>query len=121
MKTQNKALGEQGENIARDFLQRLGYSLVGQNIRTPYGEIDLVMRDKAVLVFVEVKTRRTHSYGSPLEAITPRKFTKMAESAEAYVQLHGQSESAWRLDVLGITYIPGQAEPRIEHVINAQL
>lgn len=115
-----KAVGNWGEEVAHTFLVALGYKHVARNVRTDYGEIDLILQDGETLVFVEVKTRRTDNFGSPAEAITARKFQKMTECAEAYLQLHGLHESNWRLDVVAV-YAPATSpEPRIEHIQNVQ-
>ena len=73
--------GAWAEAAARRHLERQGYRLIAKNRRTPYGEIDLWMEKDGVPVFVEVKQRRDHRFGTPLEAITPRKLERVRKSA----------------------------------------
>jgi putative endonuclease len=69
----NRASGDLGEEIARRYLAGKGYEIVESNYRTRRGELDLISRHKDTLVIVEVKLRRGTGYGTPLEAVTPRK------------------------------------------------
>ncbi|MEY5017053.1 MAG: hypothetical protein RL431_102 [Actinomycetota bacterium] len=70
-------LGRWGETIAADALAQQGYRILDHNWRCEAGEIDIVAVDADTVVFVEVKTRRTTSYGDPLEAITPQKCSRL--------------------------------------------
>lgn len=115
-----QTLGKWGEEQARVLLMEKGYLLVGENIRPPYGEIDLVLRDGETLVFVEVKTRTTRTFGLPEEAITPAKIEHMAASAESYIQELDAPDTPWRLDVVSV-YVPGGAgNPEVVHIPNVQ-
>ncbi len=62
-----RALGQLGEDLATAHFQRLGYSVLARNVRTRHGEIDLIVLGRGTLVFVEVKTRRTHACRVPAE------------------------------------------------------
>lgn len=75
-------LGQDGEGWAESYLQKRGYKILGKNLRSHFGEIDLVARKKDRLHFVEIKTRSDHSYGSPLEAISERKKHKIRKTAQ---------------------------------------
>ena len=68
-KTKNLKTGCLGEAIAKKYLQNKGYYIVEENHRTKYAEIDLIARDKGILVFVEVRTRRDERFGSPEDCI----------------------------------------------------
>ena len=73
---QHLVLGAQGESLAAEFLQELGFEVLERNWRSGRrGELDLVMNDHGSIVAVEVKTRRGHGYGSPFEAITALKLS----------------------------------------------
>ena len=63
-----------------------GLVTIAQNVRTHYGEIDLLMKDHDTMVFVEVKTRTSLDFGTPEESITRRKRLRMIQSAESYMQ-----------------------------------
>ena len=77
-------LGRQGERLASEHLERLGYRIVARRHRTRFGEIDLVAADHATLVFCEVKTRREGS-GTPWDALTPAKQAQVRRMAAAWL------------------------------------
>jgi putative endonuclease len=97
-----QSLGQRGETLAVAYLLRQGYVIVARNWRCPAGEIDIVARDGDCLVFVEVRTRSGQAYGTPEESITPRKQAKMVEVAQTYLQVTGEEEADWRIDVVAI-------------------
>jgi putative endonuclease len=116
----NKAkiiLGKEGERIAELFLKKKGYKLVERNYRCAAGELDLVMLDRRVIVFVEVKTRTGGGYGTPLEAVAVRKQKKMIYVAEFFLSAKKLSQREARFDVVGVSW-PG-AQPLVEHIENA--
>ena len=78
--------GRSGEDLALRFLQKRGLKLIEKNFRGQAGEIDIVMRDKREIVFVEVKTRRTRVFGQPEEAVNYRKKLHLARTAEEWIQ-----------------------------------
>ena len=69
---QKDELGRRGEQVAAEWLQERGYTLVDRNWRCPAGELDLILRDGSTMVFAEVKTRSSLEFGHPFEAITSR-------------------------------------------------
>ena len=85
-------LGAQGESIAAAHLEASGLKITARNFRTRYGEIDLIAEDGDTLVFVEVKTRRGGTFGTPEEAVTARKRQHLAMAAAIYLQDHGQEQ-----------------------------
>lgn len=128
MKTHRQTLGAWGEKLAADYLQERGYIILERNARTPYGEIDLVARQEfpcigrqppgEVLVFVEVKTRRSQAFGLPEEAVTARKKAHLLAAAQAYLQAHPELEDDWRVDVVAIQQSSPSQEPMITHFEN---
>lgn len=112
-----RSAGAWGEDLALRYLTRLGYELVERNYRTRYGEIDLILRQRATLVFVEVKLRRGTGFGDPLEAVTIRKQTTIRALAEQYLSERDPDYDAIRFDVVGI--VTGSGKPRLEHVEDA--
>lgn len=97
MTEQRQHFGRLGERLALDHLERLGYRLVARNHRTRWGEIDLVVRDRRNLVFVEVKTRRaTARAGGPFAAIDDRKRSQVRRIA-----------ASWLAEATGRPYLPG--------------
>ncbi len=113
--SRNQSIGRWGEQAAADHLCGHGYEILGRNIRTPHGEIDLVARKAGITIFVEVKARTGTSFGPPEVAVTPRKQAHMLASAEYYAQ---QNEvDHWQIDVIAVQKIEGKVE--IVHFENA--
>ena len=102
----NWELGRAGEDLAADALMRDGYLIITRNFRCRYGEIDLVAEHGDDLVFVEVKTRRSVTFGLPEEAITRSKQRKLIQCAASYLDLYEYSERSWRIDVVAIQFSP---------------
>lgn len=119
MKSVRQSLGDWGEKLAANHLSSQGYEILDQKVRTPFGEIDLVARQDAELVFVEVKTRSSTRFGMPEESITPRKQEHMLACAEAYLQSHPEHTGNWRIDVIAIQRSISGASPIIVHFENA--
>jgi putative endonuclease len=117
-KPYRQALGQWGEKAALDFLTQKGYQIIGKNVRTLYGEIDLVAKEKNTLVFIEVKTRSTGEFGLPEEAITRQKLTHMIHAAQAYLQGNFETEKDWRIDVIAIRKLADGQSPEIIHLEN---
>jgi len=111
----NQKVGRWGEQAAADYLSAQGYEIVARNVRTSYGEIDLIARKDGFIIFVEVKARTTSSFGPPEAAVTPRKQQHMVACAEHYAQ---QNEiDHWQIDVIAVEEVNGKAE--IVHFENA--
>ena len=111
-------LGNWGENAAENFLVSKGHLIVGRNVRTPYGEIDIISRDGDILVFVEVKTRSNEQFGLPEEAITRNKQIHMLNAAQAFLQTNPDFDGDWRIDVIAVRKKPGVNSPEIIHFEN---
>jgi putative endonuclease len=110
-------LGKEGERIAERYLLKMGYKLVERNYRCPSGELDLIVLDRRVVVFVEVKTRTGHAFGTPFEAVEFRKQQKMTQAAQYFLAQKGLQQRDARFDVVGISW-PGR-QPVVEHIENA--
>jgi putative endonuclease len=118
MPRQKQTFGSWGERTAAKFLEKLGYVILEHNVRTEYGEIDLIARQEATIVFVEVKTRSSTEFGYPEESITPTKQQHMQDAAQDYLQTHSEWEGEWRMDVVSIRRLKNQP-PEITHIENA--
>jgi putative endonuclease len=112
------ALGESGEDLACAALQRRGYAVLERRYRTRIGEIDIVAMDGEVLVFVEVKTRRSARYGHPAEAVTFEKRRRVALMAADYLARRRRPASACRFDVVAVT-ISTDGAPRVDVIPGA--
>lgn len=116
MSRQTQRRGRWGEDIAARYLAAHGYRILARNVRTPYGEIDLIAQQGDEIVFVEVKTRTTLAFGWPEEAVTARKLTHVARSALAWLAEHSEWEAApWRVDVVAIRLLPGDQRLEVRH------
>lgn len=97
------AVGKAGEDLACAELQRRGYVILDRRYRTRDGEIDIVARDGGVLVFVEVKTRRSSRFGLPRTAVTALKQHRVSRMAADYLARRHPRARACRFDVVEIT------------------
>lgn len=95
-------LGRKGEDISVKFLKKQGYKIIERNYRCSLGEIDIVAKDKNILCFVEVKTRKTEEYGLPEEAIDGRKQKKLAKVALTYLKEKKIYKQDLRFDVVSV-------------------
>jgi len=95
-------LGIQGESIACDELEKLGYVIVERRYRSRFGEIDVVANDAGTVVFVEVKTKTDGSFGDPAEAVTAQKQRRLVSMAEEYAAYHRLDDTPCRFDVVAI-------------------
>ena len=95
-----KTKGQYAERRACRYLQRQGLTLVDKNYRCTRGEIDLIMRDKEQLVFVEVRYREHKSYGTGIDSVDSKKIKKLILTARHYLVSH-QLDVPARFDVVG--------------------
>lgn len=96
-------IGYEAEQEARRYLESNGLKFVASNFSSKPGEIDLIMRDEAELVFIEVRYRDSQDYGGGLESITYRKQQRIARTALAYLQKHDLvDEVPCRFDVVAL-------------------
>jgi putative endonuclease len=102
MPTSRTKLGARGEKLAAEHLRRLGFSIRETNFRCREGEIDIVAQREDYLVFVEVRTRRGSSFGTPEESLTPAKGEKIITAAQTYIQTHEGLPPDWRIDVVAV-------------------
>lgn len=111
----NTELGRRGEDLAVGHLERRGMVVLDRNWRCRLGEIDIVARDGAATVFVEVKTRSSFDFGHPFEAITARKLTRMRRLAIAWCDATDAPVGRIRIDAVSVL-APVDAPVRIEHL-----
>lgn len=114
-----RPLGARGEAAAAKFLKRKGYVIVARSHRGKMGEIDIVAVDDRTVVFIEVKTRRSHDAGHPADAVGRDKQRRLTRLALAYLKKHHLLENPARFDVVAITWPDDRKPPVIEHFINA--
>ena len=97
-----KNTGQQAEQLALAYLTKQGLTMVTQNYHSRRGEIDLIMEDKEILVFVEVRYRKSAKYGSALESVNGQKQARIIRTAQQYLQQYPSNHSAYRFDVVAL-------------------
>jgi putative endonuclease len=117
------AVGRYGEQVAADHLEAAGLIILERNWRCREGELDIVARDGAELVFVEVKTRSSLAFGSPAEAVGPSKSARIRQLALRYLMARREAgdEASWsalRFDVVAVLRSAGNG-PDVVHVRGA--
>ena len=123
-RSQHFELGERGEALALEHLERSGYRIVAANFSLPIGrntrdaivqaEIDLVAYDGGTLCFIEVKTRTSDDMAPPQRNVDLRKRRQIARAGRGYRRLFGLMDAPYRYDVVTVIAKPGDREPRIE-------
>lgn len=113
----NRKFGDCGEDLACRYLEKNGYKILERNKHySRYCEIDIIAQYKKTVVFVEVKTRKTNDYGTPLEAITRTKYENIKKGVQFYLAENNIKD--YRIDVIGIVIKP---ELKISHLKNISL
>ena len=111
MKGDRQKLGRVGENIAKKYLQDLGYELITTNFRTKKGEIDIICRKSKDLVLVEVKSLRTTNFGSGEERISKTKQKKLIKTTYQFLGHRPEFESLGiRFDVIVVNFVKYPAQ-----------
>lgn len=111
-KTLNKSTGKIGEDLAADLLIKKGYQILDRNWGNKWGEIDIIARDKDIIVFAEVKTKVGINYGFPEEMVNSRKLTQIQKLGASYPLA---KNSPLRIDVVAIILSPNFTLQSIKH------
>lgn len=114
---QQRTLGKAGEDAAVSYLLEHGYRIVERNFRCRLGEIDLIARHEGVLVFIEVKTRRSQTFGPAATAVTLKKQRHLIKASQVFLSRTGRQHDVCRFDV--VTIEMDASEPRFEIIKNA--
>ena len=110
--------GHLGEDVAAEYLERQGYLILDRNWYFNHKELDIVAQKDEQLIIVEVKTRKSNTYGRPEEAVTTRKMNCLVLAANAYVQSHF-IDMPVRFDVIAISHLGEGPREKIEHFEDA--
>ena len=110
--------GKTGEDAAAVYLEKAGYRILARNFRIRGGEVDIVAIDQDALVFIEVKTRSSSQFGTPLEAITPWKLKALIKTAQFYKQMHKNLPELMRIDAVCVNLDNDRSILTIELVKN---
>jgi len=114
----NKVVGNLGEDLACQFLKKRGYKILKRNFLIRGGEIDIVAKEGSEIVFVEVKTRFTHEFGDPAEAMTYFKIKALLKTAQFYLLQTKQQDAPYRLDFVAVDFSQDQKNPKMELIKN---
>jgi len=101
-------IGNYGERVAAAFVRRHGYRVLTRNYQTERGELDLICRDGATLVFVEVRARSGELFGRPAESIDERKEDALHAAAQSYLHLLKRDDITYRFDAVEVRLNVGQ-------------
>ena len=101
MSHKNTKTGAVGEQIAKEYLIKKGYIILATNWRAQHKEIDIIAKYKDVLVFVEVKTRRSTKFGFPEEAVTTKKWQLLFLAAQAFIEQYTNYERI-QFDIISV-------------------
>lgn len=113
MTLQRKNLGQEGEDLALEYLQKKGFKLVKRNLKLFCGEIDLLMQDGDDLIICEVKTKSSNEFGAPQEEVDFFKKKKLLQLAKALWQLY--PSHSIRIDVVAIN----MENKIVDHIVSA--
>ncbi len=115
---QRKKLGYLGEDMAKEFLENAGYTIICKNYTVRGGEIDIIAKDGDTLVFAEVKTRKNDSFGKASEAVDSKKISHMCTAAKRFIYEHKEFKNSFvRFDVLEVYTQKGI----INHIVNIDI
>lgn len=112
--TTRAQIGTRGEDLAADYLRGDGFTILDRNWRCRHGEIDIIAARDELLVFVEVKTRTGHGFGTPAESVTYAKLRRLRRLAGIWLATQRGSWSAVRIDVIEVRL--GRTAPEITHI-----
>jgi putative endonuclease len=122
-KIKNYKKGREGEEIAREFLIKKGFRLIESNYTNKLGEIDLIMVDKDILIFVEVKLKVGDRFGHPEEMINKNKLSRIKRIAEGFLVMEAEAKKyeKYRIDAVCIVMDENKKVERISYYDNVQL
>ncbi len=118
MSDRRQQIGRRGEDLAAGYLTEQGYLILRRNWRCPAGEVDIVARQDATLVLVEVRARTGRDFGRPEESITPAKRARLI-ACGGYLTAELEWRGPWRIDVVALELGAGGSVRRIAHIPNA--
>ena len=110
-----KDFGNTGENLATEYLEKQGYTILERNFYCKQGEIDIIAKDKNEIVFIEVKSRTSKDYGLACEAVDYKKIGKITSVANHYLLTNNIKNCEIRFDVIEVYF----NEEKINHIENA--
>ncbi len=116
MKAENLYIGQLGEEIAKEYLQKKGYKIIEHNYRTKYAEIDLITRKDSEFVFIEVRTKTNENFGTPEESLNRNKINRLIRNANAFASK--ENFQKYRIDAICIVLDENNKPKRLNHYEN---
>jgi putative endonuclease len=113
------AVGARAEDLAVALLVQQGFRILTRNWRHPEGELDVIADDAGVCVFVEVRSRTGQEHGHALETVSAHKRAQVIRAARLYLHQEPPHASAYRFDVVGVTFFEDGRPPETVHVQDA--
>ena len=110
-------LGKIGEQRAKKILEAKNYKVLASNWRSKHLEIDLICQFQDLIVFVEVKTRKSETFGLPEESVDKEKIKNLARAAEIYLETIDNNEQEIRFDIVSV--LINENEEKIHHIEDA--
>lgn len=98
------ALGKSGEEVALQYLEKKKYKIIARSFRMFRGEIDIIAYDRKILVFVEVKARKSRDFGAPEESVTPNKQRQIRKIANGFLAKNNLQNVECRFDVISLLF-----------------
>ncbi|ATP58606.1 endonuclease [Pedobacter ginsengisoli] len=96
-------LGKRGEDIAKEYLENLGYHILKMNWRYGRAEVDVIANQDGTIIFVEVKTRSSTDYGEPEDFVSSKKEKQVEYASSAYIEMNNH-EGEIRFDIIAIVF-----------------
>lgn len=115
---QHNDLGKKGEQLAVDFLQQKGYTILERNFRHQKAEVDIIAQKGDIICAVEVKTRSTPEFGNPQDFVKPKQIQQLVKAMDFYI-IENDLDVELRFDIVAI--IKNKLGTRIEHLEDAFL
>ena len=119
MHSYNKDIGSFGEALARDYLISKGYKILNMNFRNKFGEIDIICKKNNLLIFCEIKSRYSNSFGSPIESITCYKQKQIIKLSELYLISKKYYNFNVRYDIIEVIFNTITSSHILNHVQDA--
>ena len=116
-KNKQSSVGKIGEDLAANFLEKNGYSILERNYRFGHGELDIIAEKNNMLIFIEVKTKKHGDFGDPINWIKRSKQLQIGRIARGYLYERGITDLDCRFDVILVTWEHGLW--KIDHIENA--
>ncbi len=115
MSNLKKRIGIFGEDLAVKYLANIGYKILDRNIKISYQEIDIIAKLGEIVVFIEVKTKTSTSFGSADSSLTNKQINNLKKALSIYLYRHKYDQNKVRLDLFAIDIDKFKKIAKIKH------